>query len=178
MDPARLPRAELRWLDVDEQVAWRRYLVGSQRLTEALAREHERRLALSLPEYEVMVRLSEAPGRSLRMSELADGLAHSRSRVTHTVRRMEEAGWVRREAEQADRRGVRCTMTDEGWATLVAAAPVHVELVRRYLVDPVGHDDLLALGEVMTRVAEACRATAPDVGSDLLPDDDVTPATS
>src|SRR3712207_8178830 len=84
--------AAVRWLTPEQQVHWRAFLVGSARLTEALGRQLERDSDLSLSEYEVLVRLSEAPGWTLRMSLLADGLAHSRSRVTHTVRRLEGAG--------------------------------------------------------------------------------------
>lgn len=148
---------EARWLDADEQQAWRDLIEGTVRLQDSLARAHERRLTLSLAEYEVLVRLSEASDGTLRMSRLADGLAYSRSRVTHTVRRMEKAGYVRRLADRDDGRGVNCAMTSAGRAALVAAAPTHVEIVRARLVDVLSRAELLAVGDAMARVAEACR---------------------
>jgi DNA-binding MarR family transcriptional regulator len=151
------PPAETRWLDDDEQRAWRDLIDGTVRLQDALARAHERRLQLSLAEYELLVRLAEASDGTLRMSRLADGLAYSRSRVTHTVRRMEEAGYVRRLADAGDGRGVNCRMTPKGRAALVDAAPTHVEIVRTYLVDVLDRDELLALGNAMARIAEVTR---------------------
>jgi DNA-binding MarR family transcriptional regulator len=109
---------------------------------------------LSLPEYEIMVRLSEAPDNRMRMSELADSLNHSRSRLTHTVARMEEDDLLKRESCGTDRRGVFAELTEAGWERLREAAPTHVEGVRRYLVDAVSSDDLTAVGRAFTAVAE------------------------
>ncbi|WP_448630289.1 MarR family winged helix-turn-helix transcriptional regulator [Cellulomonas soli] len=114
---------QVRWLDDEQQQHWRAFRDGTARLMAVLAHELEQASGLSLHEYEVMVRLSEAPGRTLRMSEIAEGLAHSRSRLTHTVRRMEDAGLVSRQPCAEDARGVNCTLTETGWQTLVAAAP-------------------------------------------------------
>jgi DNA-binding MarR family transcriptional regulator len=144
-----------RWLTTEQQEHWRAFLVGSARLTDALGRQLERDSGLSLSEYEVLVRLSEAPGRTLRMSLLADELAHSRSRVTHTVRRLEASGMVERQACEADGRGVNCTMTAAGFARLEAAAPGHVGAVRAHLVDVLSEDQLRALGEAMGVVRDA-----------------------
>ncbi len=91
-------RDDVPWLSAEQQAWWRAYLVGAARLTEALGRQLERDSGLSLSEYEVMVRLSEAPGHTLRMAELADSLVHSRSRLTHAVCRMERRGLVERRA--------------------------------------------------------------------------------
>ncbi|ROS76684.1 MarR family winged helix-turn-helix transcriptional regulator [Cellulomonas sp. PhB143] len=145
------------WLDADQQLAWRRYLEGRARLHDAIGREHDAHLSVSLEEYEVLVRLSESPTESVRMSSLADGLAHSRSRTTHTVRRMEDRGLVRRGPVPGDRRGVLCTLTEEGRRTLVAEAPAHVAAVRRYLVDVLTPDQLRTLGEAMDAVTARCR---------------------
>jgi DNA-binding MarR family transcriptional regulator len=146
---------EVRWLTAEQQEHWRAFLVGTARLNEALGRQLERDSDLSLSEYEVLVRLSEAAGRTLRMSLLADELAHSRSRITHTVRRLESAGLVRREACEADGRGVNCTMTDAGFARLADAAPGHVTAVRTHLVDVLTDDQLRALGAAMSAVRDA-----------------------
>ncbi|MCB7138195.1 MarR family winged helix-turn-helix transcriptional regulator [Cellulosimicrobium marinum] len=156
-DPAPEP-AQPRWLDADQQRLWRAYLDGTVRFVEAMSRDHEERSPVSLNEYELLVRLSESPDHSLRMSALADGLARSRSRVTHTVARMEARGLVRRSASTGDRRGVDCLLTEEGYRTLVDAAPAHVAAVRRYLVDVLTPEQFRVLGEAMSTVAEACRA--------------------
>ncbi|WNB85929.1 MarR family transcriptional regulator [Cellulomonas sp. ATA003] len=145
----------VRWLDAEQQGHWRAFLVGTARLQDALGRQLDRDSDLSLSEYEVLVRLSESPDRTLRMSLLADELAHSRSRITHTVRRLEAAGLVERQACDSDGRGVNCHMTDAGLARLEAAAPGHVQAVRTHLVDVLTDDQLRAVGEAMTAVREA-----------------------
>lgn len=156
--PAAPTATEPRWLDTEQQRLWRAYLDGTVRFIEALGRDHEERSDVSLNEYELLVRLSESPDHTLRMSALADGLARSRSRVTHTVARMEARGLVRRSASSGDRRGVNCAMTSEGYRVLVASAPAHVAAVRRYLADVLTPEQFRALGEAMAAVAEACKA--------------------
>ena len=145
---------DVRWLTEQEQLDWRAFRDGTVRLFDALAHELDASSALSLQEYEVLVRLSEAPGRTRRMSGLADGLAHSRSRLTHTIRRMEERGLVERAACSADARGVNCVMTELGWTTLVAAAPLHVRSVRDHLVDVLTPEQFRALGDAMAAVRD------------------------
>lgn len=145
------------WLTAEQQGLWRAYLDGTVRLSEALGRQLERDADLSLSEYEVLVRLSEAPDRTLRMSWIADELAHSRSRITHTIRRLEARGLVERRSCPVDGRGVNAAMTALGLARLQAAAPGHVEAVRRHLVDVLTADQLRALGESMATVRDALR---------------------
>ena len=144
---------EVRWLTPEQQVSWRSYLLGVARLTEALSRELDEDSGLSLSEYEILVRLSEAPERTARMSELASSLVHSRSRLTHTVSRLERRGLVERRSCADDRRGVNVAMTEAGHALLVAAAPGHVRTVREQLVDVLTPEQLTALGEAMALVA-------------------------
>ena len=148
---------EPRWLSDDQQRWWRAYLEGTARFVDALDHAHADGVPLSLGEYHLMVQLSEAPGRTLRMSDLADYLALSRSRLTHTVDRMERRGLVRREAVPGDRRGVNCVMTEAGWDLLVASAPAHVEAVRKYLVDVLTPEEFEVLGKAMAKVAEECK---------------------
>lgn len=155
--PATPPTTEPHWLDADQQRLWRSYLDGTVRFVEAVSRHHELNSAVSLNEYELLVRLSESPGHTVRMSVLADGLARSRSRVTHTVARMEARGLVVRGASERDRRGVDCRMTEQGYATLVEAAPAHVAAVRKFMVDVLTPEQFHALGEAMAVVARACR---------------------
>ena len=150
-----------RWLTQDQQRSWRSYLVGSTLLMDRLDRELREHHDLSLPEYEILVRLSEAPSRRMRMAELADAISHSRSRVTHTVARLERDGLVERLTCASDGRGVEAALTDTGYARLVAAAPTHVEGVRRLLVDLTSDDDFAAVGRVFDAVADALIATNP-----------------
>ena len=151
------------WLDEDEQRSWRALLVGMTLLLDRLDDDLRRNCDLSLVEYEILVRLSEREGRQLRMAQLADALAHSRSRVTHTVTRMERAGLVARTASPEDGRGVVARMTDKGYDLLVRMAPIHVSGVREHLVDLVSRDDLLAVGRVMDAVADNLIAAHPEM---------------
>lgn len=158
MSDAREPR----WLDRSEQRSWRALVMGMTLLTDRLDEDLRREFDLSLPEYEVLVRLSEREDHQMRMAQLADAMAHSRSRITHTVKRMEEAGWITRSTSPEDRRGVVATMTPAGHDLLVRAAPTHVEGVRRHLVDLADPADFAALGRVMNAVADSLVAAHPE----------------
>ena len=147
------PPEPVRWLAEAEQRYWRAFLLGSAQLTESLSRQLELDSGVSLSEYEILVRLSESPERTLRMSDLAASLVHSRSRLTHTVSRMESRGLVLRATCVDDGRGVNCVMTDAGFALLDGAAPGHVRAVRRHLVDLLTPEQFAALGEAMAIVA-------------------------
>lgn len=124
-----------RWLDADEQRAWRAYLAMSMRLSEVLDQELQHDAGIPHGYYEILVRLSEAPERTLRMSELAERSLSSRSRISHAVARLEERGWVERRPCEGDARGLLAMLTDEGFAALAEAAPGHVEAVRANLFD-------------------------------------------
>ena len=151
------------WLDEDEQVSWRALMVGMTLLLDRLDDDLHRACNLSLVEYEILVRLSESEGRQLRMAHLADALAHSRSRVTHTISRMERAGLVARSSSPEDGRGVIASMTDRGWDLLERMAPIHVTGVRDNLVDLVSPEDFRALGRVMNAVADHLVAGHPEM---------------
>lgn len=146
-----------RWLSAAEQQVWRAYLDVSRLLNEKLNRQLTEQGDLSLAEYEILVQLSELPQRRLRMSELADRAINSRSRLTHTVGRMEERGLVRRERCAEDGRGVVCALTDAGYAAIVAAAPGHVEAVRELVFDPLCDGDVERLGAALGKIREAVR---------------------
>ena len=146
--------SQTRWLDESQQRSWRGFVLGSTLLTEQLDQDLRRDFQLSLPEYEILVRLSEAPGRTMRMAHLADAVCHSRSRVTHTVKRLEADDLVVRDLCADDGRGVEARLTDKGFALLEDAAHVHVTGVRDYLVDLVSPDDFAALGRVMNAVTD------------------------
>jgi DNA-binding MarR family transcriptional regulator len=116
---------------------------------------------LSLPEYEILVRLSEAADRRMRMAVLADSLSHSRSRVTHTVSRMEKAKLVTRDPCLADGRGVEAVLTDRGFAVLAEAAETHVRGVRELLVDLASPGEFAAVGRVFDAVTDRLIAARP-----------------
>ena len=138
-------------------------MMGMTLLLSRLDEDLQRACDLSLVEYEILVRLSEREGRKMRMAQLADALAHSRSRVTHTITRMEKDGLVVRNSSPEDGRGVVATMTDKGWDLLVRMAPLHVRGVRENLVDLVSREDLAAVGRVMNAVADHLVAGHPEM---------------
>ena len=145
---------EPRWLDADEQRAWRAWLYSAQLLMDRLDRELTHETGISHAYYEILVALSEAPGRMMRMSELADTCLSSRSRLSHAVSRLEERGWIRRQVCAEDGRGQLAVLTDEGFAALEAAAPIHVESVRTHLFDQLSPAQVVAmrdLGETLLR---------------------------
>jgi DNA-binding MarR family transcriptional regulator len=142
------------WLDAEQQSYWRAYIAATELLSDRLSRELQAEHGLTLADYEILVRLSEAEDRQLRMSQLADVTLSSRSRLSHQIDRMEKAGLVRREACESDRRGANAVLTEHGWQTLVAAAPSHVAGVREHLVDVLTDKEFAALGKALGKVAE------------------------
>ena len=149
-----VPANEPRWLDAEEQKAWRAWLFSSMLLQDRLDRELTHETGISHAYYEILVALSETPGRAMRMSELADRCLSSRSRLSHAVSRLEERGWIRRQVCEEDARGQLAVLTDDGFAALEAAAPVHVESVRTHLFDQLSPEQVAAmrdLGETLLR---------------------------
>ena len=153
----------VRWLDSSQQRDWRGLVMGTTLLFDRLDDDLSREYGISLTEYEILVRLSEREGRRMRMAQLADSLAHSRSRVTHTVGRLEKSHLVERIKSPEDGRGIVCSMTDSGFQLLEAMAPTHVKGVRAHLVDLVSEDDFAAMGRVMNAVADHLIAAHPEM---------------
>ncbi|SDL03630.1 transcriptional regulator, MarR family [Nocardioides sp. YR527] len=137
-------------------------MMGMTLLDDRLDADLRSRFDISLPEYEILVRLSENDG-AMRMAQLADSLAHSRSRITHTITRMERAGLVERRNSVDDGRGVVATLSDRGFELLREAAPVHVTGVRDYLIDLVSEEDFAALGRVMNAVSDHLISDRPGI---------------
>ncbi|MFG1921585.1 MarR family winged helix-turn-helix transcriptional regulator [Cryptosporangium sp. NPDC048952] len=146
--------AETRWLSPDEQRTWRSYIEANRLLNEALDRQLQRDAGMPHTYYEILVRLADVPGRSLRMSDLAHSSLSSRSRLSHAVSRLEERGWVRRESCPTDGRGALAVLTDEGFAVLKAAAPAHVAEVRKHLIDLLTPEQVLQLGEIARAICD------------------------
>ena len=142
------PAVETRWLNPEEQKVWRAWLYSSSLLHDLLDRELTHQTGISHAYYEILVQLSETEGRALRMSELADRCLSSRSRLSHAVSRLEERGWVRRHVCPEDGRGQLAVLTDEGFAALEAAAPVHVESVRTHLFDQLSPAQVAAMRDI------------------------------
>jgi DNA-binding MarR family transcriptional regulator len=151
--------AETRWLSEDEQRTWRAFLAAIRLLTEQLDRELQRDADMPHTYYEILVALSEAPGRSMRMNQLADLCQSSRSRLSHAVSRLEEAGWVRRVPCPTDKRGALAVMTEEGFSAIEAAAPGHVETVRRHLFDVLNPEQVEQLGEISAAIRDGLLQT-------------------
>jgi DNA-binding MarR family transcriptional regulator len=139
---------ETRWLNADEQRTWRAYLNSHRLLLDAIDAQLRRDSGMPHAYYEILVRLSDAENRALRMAELADATRVSASRLSHAIARLEERGWVRRQECPTDRRGQIAVLTDEGFAVLEAAAPGHVEAVRAALFDALDADQIRHLGEI------------------------------
>ena len=110
----------VRWLDTEERRIWLGWIMSSRLLWEEIERDLQRDSGLSFGHYEILVMLSETPGRRRRMSELADATQSSRSRLSHAVSRLEENGWLRRERCGDDRRGSYAVLTDEVRAYMAA----------------------------------------------------------
>lgn len=167
-----------RWLTADEQRTWRSFLTACQSLFGAIDAQLLRDSGMPHGYYEILVHLSEAPDCAMRMSELAKASTYSKSRLSHAVAKLEERGWVVRRECPTDRRGQVAQLTHDGFAVLAAAAPAHVEQVRRALIDPLTPDQVRQLADISAAVMAASKdivAACPDAsghcaGSDAEPD--------
>ena len=147
-----------RWLDAEEQHAWREYLRATRLLEAALDHDLQDR-GLQLSEYEILSMLSEQPDRRLRMSQMAELVVQSRSRLTHTAGRLEKRGWVHREPCAGDRRGVELVLTDAGYAEISRMAATHVDSVRANILDHLTREDFLTLGRAMEAISAGIRGS-------------------
>ena len=144
-------KREPRWLDPVEMRAWRGHLRMSWLVAAAIERDL-RRAGLSHPDYYVLVQLSESRDRRMRMTDLADGIQWSKSRLSHHIDRMEQRGLVRREDCESDARGAFACLTPAGLRAIEAAAPDHVDSIRRHLVDVLSAEQLESLGDISDSV--------------------------
>jgi DNA-binding MarR family transcriptional regulator len=147
---------EPRWLGPKELKAWRAYIQTSRRIWDAMETDltpHD----LSLSDYEILVLLSEAPERQIRMSELAESALISKSRLSHRIKAMEKAGWVGRKVCEEDKRGSFAVMTDKGWKAIVKAAPDHVESIRTRFLDQLSAKDQEDLARIFEKVSAELR---------------------
>ncbi|HWM02140.1 MAG TPA: MarR family transcriptional regulator [Actinophytocola sp.] len=162
--------SDTRWLSTREQEVWRAFMGAFHGLSDQLARQLQRDSAMPYTYYEILVALSEAPDRTLRMSALAGIRGSSRSRLSHAVARLEEAGWVVRRECPTDKRGSFAVLTDKGFAALAAAAPGHVTEVRERLFDRLTPDQVEQLGVISKAILGGVDAQSlpwcPDLTAD------------
>ncbi|WP_336318669.1 MarR family winged helix-turn-helix transcriptional regulator [Streptomyces lavendofoliae] len=144
------------WLTDAEQCAWRTYLDVNRLLTYQLEKDLQP-FGLTNNDYEILVNLSEAPDRRLRMSDLAAATLQSKSRLSHQITRMENAGLVRRENCESDRRGLYAVLTDQGMETMQKVAPHHVDSVRKHFIDLLSPEALDGLRQSLKPIAEQLR---------------------
>lgn len=150
--------APIRWLSDQEDRAWRGWLAMTDRLHSQLASDLLAGSGLSYADYQILVHLSEAEDRTVRMSDLAARLDWSKSRVSHQVSRMEARGLVRRQECPSDARGALAVLTDAGMDQIRSAAPGHVESVRTHFMDLLDGDDLAALSRISGVVLDHLRS--------------------
>jgi DNA-binding MarR family transcriptional regulator len=150
-----------RWLDEEEQATWMALAGLMIQLPVALDAQLQRDAGLSHFEYQVLAGLSMTPGRTLRMSVLAEFAKASLSRLSHTVKRLEKQGWVRRTPDPDDGRYTLATLTDTGWEKVVATAPGHVAEVRRLVFDPLTKAQQKHLREAGSRIGKAIDPDGP-----------------
>ncbi|MEV4332358.1 MarR family transcriptional regulator [Streptomyces sp. NPDC049597] len=146
----------IRWLTDDEQCTWRTHLEVNKLLMHQLEKDLQP-FGLTNNDYEILVNLSESADQRMRMSDLAAATLQSKSRLSHQITRMENAGLVRRENCESDRRGLYAVLTDEGIATMKKVAPHHVASVRKHFIDLLTPEALADLRESLTPVAEHLR---------------------
>lgn len=145
---------ETRWLDPREQASWRAYLDMTAKLNARLNREMQDASGISITDFSVLAQLSEHVDARMRVLELARALGWEKSRLSHQLTRMQQRGLIERSYCTEDRRGAFVVLTEKGRQTVVAAAPRHVESVRRYVFDELSPDEVDALGRISRTVAD------------------------
>jgi DNA-binding MarR family transcriptional regulator len=154
--------SDVRWLTPDELQAWLVFVATTNLLDGALDRQLQRESGMPMAYYLVLAMLSDVPGRTLRMSDLAAVTQSSQSRLSHAVSKLEHNGWVRRVPCPDDRRSTLAQLTDAGFAALAAAAPGHVRAVRTHVFDRLTAEQVRQLREIFGAVLAGLTADAPD----------------
>ncbi|MEU3410898.1 MULTISPECIES: MarR family winged helix-turn-helix transcriptional regulator [unclassified Streptomyces] len=158
-----------RWLTPEEQRAWRAYIAASRLLEDAIDRQLQQDGGMPHLFYSVLANLSDAPGRRLRMTDLAEALKITRSRLTYVVNRLERDGLVRRESCAEDKRASLAVLTDEGTAVLERTAPGHVETVRALLFDRLTAEQVGQLEAICAGIAHGLQGEGAATGADDVP---------
>jgi DNA-binding MarR family transcriptional regulator len=158
-----------RWLTPEEQRAWRAYIAASHLLEDAIDRQLQQEAGMPHLYYSILANLSDAPGRRLRMTDLAERTKITRSRLTYAVTRLEKDGSVRREGCPSDKRGSAAVLTEEGMAVLERTAPGHVETVRAALFDRLTPEQVTQLEEICTGITRGLEGDDPQATPDDVP---------
>ena len=143
-----------RWLDDQQQRTWRAWLSASELVPRVLDAQLQRDAGISHAAYVVLAMLSESPSRSRRMSDLARRANQSQSRLSHTVARLEERGWVRRERSAEDGRGHVAVLTEDGWDVVRSVAPGHVDAVREAVFGSLTPEQTQNLGDALEAIVD------------------------
>ena len=152
-------QGDKRLLTESQMRAWRAFLGASTLVSARLNHELDEAAAISMYEYEILVRLFESEAGRVRMSQLADQVSYSRSRLTHTVGRLERAGYVLRSSCPNDRRGVYAHLTQAGYEFLAQTAPIHLDGVRRHLINRFTPSELATLTELLEKITTDADST-------------------
>lgn len=152
-------QGDKRLLTESQMRAWRAFLGASTLVSARLNHELDEAAAISMYEYEILVRLFESEAGRVRMSQLADQVSYSRSRLTHTVGRLERAGYVLRSSCPNDRRGVYAHLTKAGYEFLAQTAPIHLDGVRRHLINRFTPSELATLTELLEKITTDADST-------------------
>ena len=160
---------EVRWLSPAEQETWRAFLAATRLLYDELERQLQQEAGIPRTYFQILVELSEAPGRTIRMHDLADLTRSSPSRLSHAVSRLEEMGWVERVSCATDRRGALAHLTDKGFAALEAAAPGHAAAVRHYVFDRITPEQSDELGRILAVIRDGLDAEGRCPGATRAP---------
>jgi DNA-binding MarR family transcriptional regulator len=158
---------EPRWLSEEEQRAWRAYVASTQLVFDALDRQLQRDAGMPHAYFHLLVVLSEAPERRMRMTELAKHLKITRSRLSHAISRLERDGWVRREDCASDRRGQLAVLSEAGFKALADAAPGHVEQVRAAIIDRLTPEQIRRLAEISAIIVQGLQPADGQTPTDL-----------
>ncbi|MEW9548761.1 MarR family winged helix-turn-helix transcriptional regulator [Nonomuraea sp. NPDC050783] len=149
---------DTRWLDATEMAAWSAFLSTAHLLERRIEEQLKAAAGLTHPQYEILVRLSGAPGGRMRMTELARGCVVSKSALTYQITQLEKVGLVERASCPSDERGVLAVLTEAGRHCLEKVAPGHLEVVRAYLIDRLSPEELRTVGAAMRKTEQALRA--------------------
>ncbi|MFI6497315.1 MarR family winged helix-turn-helix transcriptional regulator [Nonomuraea typhae] len=148
---------DTRWLDETEAAAWRAFLFTSHLLERRIEEQLKAEAGLTHPQYEILVRLSDAPGRQLRMTRLAREVVVTKSALTYQITQLEKLGLVSRATCPSDDRGVLAVLTEAGMSCLQRIAPGHVDVVREFLIDHLTHDEMRTMTQALLKAQKVLR---------------------
>ncbi|MEU6741695.1 MarR family winged helix-turn-helix transcriptional regulator [Streptosporangium sandarakinum] len=166
------------WLSEAEMSAWLAYLTASHLLERRIEEQLKADSGLTHAQYEILAKLSAAPGRRMRMTELARSAVVSKSGLTYQIGRLEKRGLVARTACPSDERGVLAVLTDRGMRCLEKTAPGHVAVVRAFLIDQLTPEELAGMTRIMSKAAAVMTSPYGDAPTGTAGRTSTTGATS